>query len=100
MNNTILQNNLLHHLHRHRGCLVRFKSPLFWYDSGLTDQKQDRLCILFDASRTVPIGETAAATGTTSQFGAVALQVLIEGQHLWVWSVADDVEVLSKVCNP
>lgn len=96
MNNPILQNNLLHRLHRHRGSLVRFKCPLYWYDSGLTDQKGDRLCILFDASRTVPVGETAAATGTTSQFGAVALQVLIEGQQLWVWSVADDLEVLNS----
>ena len=56
---------------------------------------QDRLAVLFDARRTVPHGETAAATGTTPQFGAVALQVLIEGQLLWVWSVEDDVEVLN-----
>jgi hypothetical protein len=87
-------NNLLQCSAR-KGSLIRFKCPLYWYDSGLTDQKGDRICILFDARRTVPVGETAVATGTTPQFGAVALQVLIEGQSLWVWSVEEDVEVLN-----
>ena len=87
-------NNLLQFCGR-KGSLIRFKCPLYWYDSRITDQKHDRLCILFDARRTVPHGETAAATGTTPQFGAVALQVLIEGQRLWVWSVEEDVEVLN-----
>ena len=85
----------MNNLHRHRGSLIRFKCPLYWYESRLTDQKQARLCILFDVRRTVPHDETAVATGTTPQFGAVALQVLIEGQRLWVWSVPDDVEVLN-----
>lgn len=47
------------------------------------------------SARLFPHGETAGATGTTPQFGAVALQVLIEGQRLWVWSVEEDVEVLN-----
>ena len=87
-------NNLLHPRTR-KGSLIRFKCPLFWYDSRITDQKHDRLCILFDVRRTVPHGETAAATGATPQFGAVALQVLIEGQRLWIWSVEEDLEVLN-----
>ena len=87
-------NNLLHPRAR-KGSLVRFKCPLYWYDSRITDQKHDRLCILFDVRRTVPHGETAAATGVTPQFGAVALQVLIEGQRLWIWSVEEDLEVLN-----
>lgn len=85
----------MNNLHRRKGSLIRIKCPLFWYDGGHTDQKGDRFCILLDARRTVPHGETAAATGTTPQFGAVALQVLIEGQRLWVWSVEEDVEVLN-----
>ena len=85
----------MNNLHRHRGSLIRFKCPLYWYESRITDQKHDRLCILFDIRRTVPHGERAVATGATPQFGAVALQVLIEGQRLWVWSVEDDVEVLN-----
>ena len=87
-------NNLLHPRTR-KGSLVRFKCPLYWYDSRITEQKQDRLYILFDARRTVPHDERAAATGTTPQFGAVALQVLIEGQRLWIWSVEEDLEVLN-----
>lgn len=85
----------MNNLHRHRGSLVRFKCPLFWYDSRITEQKQDRLCILFDVRKTVPHDETAAATGTPPQFGAVAFQVLIERQRLWAWSVEDDVEALN-----
>lgn len=87
-------NNLLQHSAR-KGSLIRFKCPLFWYDSGHTDQTGDRLCILFDVRRTVPHGETAAATGIGAQLGAVALQVLIEGQSLWIWSVEEDMEVLN-----
>lgn len=85
----------MNNLHRRKGSLIRFKCPLLWYDSGRTDQKGDRLSILLDVRKTVPFGETAVATGTTPQFGAVALQVLIEGQRLWVWSVEEDVEVLN-----
>ena len=83
----------MNNLHRHRGSLIRFKCPLFWYDSRITEQKQARLYILLDVCRTIPHDETAAAFG--EQLGAVAFQVLIEGQRLWVWSVADDVEVLN-----
>ena len=85
----------MNNLHRHRGSLIRFKCPLFWYDSRITDQKHDRLAVLLDVRRTVPRDETAAATGAYAQFGAVAFQVLIEGQRLWVWSVEEDVEVLN-----
>ena len=83
----------MNNLHRHRGSLVRFKCPLFWYDSRITEQKQDRLYVLLDVCRTIPHDETAAAIG--EQLGAVAHQVLIEGQRLWVWSAEDDVEVLN-----
>ena len=85
----------MNNLHRHRGSLIRFKCPLFWYDSRITEQKQARLYVLLDVCRTIPHDETAAATGATPQFGAVALQVLIEGKRLWIWSVEDDVEVLN-----
>jgi hypothetical protein len=103
--------NFLDNLQSHRGGLIRLKTQLYWYNSGLWDEGQE-LCLVLDTAPAMStVGRTAAArTYNAGIHGALngpgadhrtqmvaksrSVCLLINGSAQWVLVVEADVELL------
>jgi hypothetical protein len=89
--------NFLNKLKAHVGGLVRLKTQLYWYDSGLVDGVKGRICLLLDASQSG--GSSPAYHARADSLGALysntpAALLFIDGSPKWVKVYKEDVELI------
>ena len=82
----------LQKLQTHKGCLLRLKTQLYWYDGRSYDGNPGRVCLILDAVVVGP--RTAAVTTSVMSKTPTAAFLLVDGSPHWVWIAEEDMELL------
>ena len=91
--------SFLEKLQAHKGCLLRLKTQLFWYEGRGWDNNPGRICLVLDASPIVCTAAYAALTAcadTADTAVAAAALLLLDGSPQWIWVTGEDVEIVSE----